>query len=226
MLVSITSLTHHEGMSVCVCVCVRERHAKDRREWRKGEERRGVVGPSFMLNKAVMGNRLGTASQAETGLLPFVHGGFPQEGGGGGKDGVSTICLLREKSMQKLERDVLVRWKMCLYVCLCWSRRETNRRGGVGPSLSRCRFCLQKQTPLNPTLLHCKKTENNNKSKQRASLPSPNGFKSSLPVVTADERIIKHRAALTERSHAVQAAIHATTVCLFIACSGIRTILI
>lgn len=67
-----------------MCVCERERHAKDRREWRKGEERRGVVGPSFMLNKAVMGNRLGTASQAETGLLPFVHGGFPQEGGGGG----------------------------------------------------------------------------------------------------------------------------------------------
>lgn len=62
-------------MFVCVC----ERDAKDRdREREKGVEeggRRGVVGPSFMLNKAMMGDRLGTTSQAETGLLPFVHEG-------------------------------------------------------------------------------------------------------------------------------------------------------
>lgn len=66
---------------------------------------------------------------------------------------------------------------------------------------------------LNPTLLHPKKT-GNNKSKRRTPLVSSNGFRSCLPMGTADERIIKPRGVLTERSHAVQAAIHATTVCL------------
>lgn len=116
------------------------------REGSGGRGRRGVAGPSFMLNKAMMGDRLGTTSQAETGLLPFV----PRESlrrewrEGGGKDGVSTICLLREKVCRSVcaVEDVSV----CVFA---WSRRDINRRGGVGPSLSRCLFCLQKQTPLN-----------------------------------------------------------------------------
>lgn len=56
-------------------------------------------------------------------------------------------------------------------------------------------------------------------------LLSSNRSRSCLPVVTADERIIKPRGVLTERSHAVQAAIHATTVCVFIVYCGLRTIL-
>lgn len=62
-----------------------ERDAKDTerdRERKEVEEGGGVVGPLFMLNKAMMGDRLGTTSQAETGLLPFVHGGSLRREGG------------------------------------------------------------------------------------------------------------------------------------------------
>lgn len=111
------------------------------RQGGRGRGRRGVVGPSFMLNKATVDDRLGMTSQAETGPLPFLYRGSLRRGG---RD--STICLLREKSMLEWE-DVFVRYvSVCVFA---WSRRDINRQGGVGPSLSHCLFCLQKQTPLN-----------------------------------------------------------------------------
>lgn len=79
--------------------------------------RRDVVGPSFLLNKAMMGDRLGTTSQAETGPASLCSWRIPQEGGEGGRDGAATIRLLRAKSMPERE-NVFVRCKMCRYVCL------------------------------------------------------------------------------------------------------------
>lgn len=55
------------------------------REKRRGGGRR--CWSSFMLNKARMGDRLGTTSQAEAGMLPFVHRGSLRREGRGGEDG-------------------------------------------------------------------------------------------------------------------------------------------
>lgn len=172
-----------------------------------------------MLNKAMMGDRLGTTSQAETGLPAFVHGESLRREGreGGGEDGVSTICLLREKVCRS-ERMCLCGVR-CVGMCVCVEPERHKQTGRGGPQSVPLPLLSPETNPLKPTRLCHKKTENNNKSKQRTSLLSPNGFKSSLPVVTADERIIKHRTVLTERSHTVQAAIHNTTVCLFVAYS-------
>lgn len=95
-----------------------------------------------MLNKAMMGDRLGTTSQAETGLLPpFVCGGsLRREEEKEGEMGVSTISL-RKKSMQKRERDVLV----CVFVCSQRRHKQTGR--GRAPVCPHSLFCLQKQTP-------------------------------------------------------------------------------
>lgn len=102
----------------------------------------------------------------------------------------------------------------CVGMCVCVEPERHKQTGRGGPQSVPLPLLSSETKPLKPTPLCRKKTENNNKSKQRTSLLSPNGFKSSLPVVTADERIIKHRTVLTERSHTVQALIHSTTVCL------------
>lgn len=63
--------------------------------------RRSVVGPSFVLNKTMMGDRLGTTSQAKTGLLPFVQGESLRRRGEGGLEGktqsLNNVPSEREK---------------------------------------------------------------------------------------------------------------------------------
>lgn len=63
---------------MCVYVC--ERDAKDRRERRKGEERGGVVGPSFMLNKAMMGGSPGDDIPGRNRHAFLCSERIPQEG--------------------------------------------------------------------------------------------------------------------------------------------------
>lgn len=95
----------------CLCLCVNDAVDRERDrggEGNRGRGRRGVAGPSFMLNKAMMGDRLGTTSQAETGLLSFVHRG--------------SLCLNNLPS-ERVEcggrENMFVRCKMCRYVFLC-----------------------------------------------------------------------------------------------------------
>lgn len=138
-----------------------------------------------------------------------VHANRDMEGWrDGGRDGLllSAICLVRERSMQEQE-NAFVWCNMCWYVCLLLlcvcvrvcERRRQDQKGGAGPQSVPLPL-LSPATNLLNQLCSATKTENNNNSKQRTSLLSPNGFKSSLPVVTTDERIIKHRTVLTERS--------------------------
>lgn len=124
------------------------------------------------------------------------------------EDRVSTMCLVRKTELRQ---------------CLCGGRRVCV---GAGEEESRSvpfTPLSPETSPLKTQLCHRKKRH---KSKQRTSILPPNGLRSSLPAVTADERIIKGWARLTDRSHAAQAAIHATTACLFIACSNTPTMLI
>ncbi len=83
VLVLITSLTHQGGISALVFVFVWEwckRQGKRQREREKGVEEGG--GEALLVLHlcwiVTMGDCLGTTSQAETGLPPFVHRGSLQ----------------------------------------------------------------------------------------------------------------------------------------------------
>lgn len=162
----------------------------------------------------MIGDRLGTTCQAQTRLLPFVHRGSLRSGGRAPRSGG--------------EREDVFVPSECVYIscvgmCVCtWSRGggTQDSQGQGGPRSVPLSLLSPETNPVKPTRLGHKKTENK-ASKQRASLLSANGSKSSLHVVTADERIIKRRAVLTERSHTAQ---HHSV--LFTACSAITATLI
>ena len=96
------------------CLWVWEGDAKDREK--KGVEERGRRGEvlHFCWIKPWRGDRLGTTSQAEPGLLPFVHGGSLRKGGEGKME--SQQSAFWERKVCRSERMCGVR---CVGMCFC-----------------------------------------------------------------------------------------------------------
>lgn len=65
---------------MCVSLSVRERDGyktekeTERGEWRKGEERRGIAEPSFILNKAMMRIAWGRHPRQKQAHFPLFRG--------------------------------------------------------------------------------------------------------------------------------------------------------
>lgn len=175
----------------------------------RGTESRGVAGPSVMLNKAMMGGGSpgdSTPGRKQAGFPLFIEDSLRIEEEEE-EDRVSTICLVRKTE---------------LHQCLCGGRRVC-----VGvPVRPAAAFVSRNKPPQKPNSATERQEKKRHKSKQRTSILPLNGLRSTLPAATADGRIIKRWARLTDRSHAAQAAIHATTACLFIACGNTPTMLI
>lgn len=66
-------------------------------------------------------------------------------------------------------------------MCVCMEPERHKQTGWGGPQSVPLPLLSPETNPLKPTLHHHKETDNNNKSTQRASLLSPNGFESSFP---------------------------------------------
>lgn len=80
-------------------------------------ERRGDAGLSLVVNKATMGDRLGTSSKTETGLYAFVHRGSLRRGWREGRinrGGKKSAFWVRKVCRSE---------RMCLggvrYICMC-----------------------------------------------------------------------------------------------------------
>lgn len=176
VLVPHNSYTPGGDVCGCWCLCLCENDAVDRerdrgREGNRGRGRRGFAGPSFMLNKAMMGDRLGTTSQAETGLLSFVHRGSLRREEEGKME--SQQSAFRESKVWRGERICLCGVR-CVGMCSCVELKRHKHMGWGKPQPVLLLLLSRETNSLKPTQ-HCrKKTENNNKSKQRTSLLSSN----------------------------------------------------
>lgn len=166
--------TRRECLWVCVFACVRKSDVEDRE--RRGEERRGEALLVLYLCwiKPWWGIAWGRHPRQKQACFPPLFVEDPSGGRRRKRERWESQQSAWERKVCRRERE------MCWCVCLCVAGEDINRRGGAGPqSVPTLSFVSRNKPPQKPTQLCRKKTENNNKSKRRTSLLSPNPLSQS-----------------------------------------------